>query len=163
VRRLEVLRTPFALRASLPALVLGQNYWDHCLVLRALTLPVPVIDCSRGVIAVHQIHDYAYSLGGSAGTHGGRTCDAQQSNWWEWRTVALHQKRNAHPPAWRKNHAGAALQQVGVDFGAVHSSGILGTYVLAAKAISSAQGDLHEVKEYVEIRGHATGRLIVPH
>ena len=41
---------------------------------------------------------------------------------------------------------------MGVDFGAGHSSGILGTYVLAAKAIRSAQGDLHEVKEYVEMR-----------
>lgn len=55
---------------EIPALVVGRNYWDHWLVWRALTLPVPVIDCSRGVIAVHQNHDYAYSPGGSAGTHG---------------------------------------------------------------------------------------------
>src|SRR4029077_17944630 len=76
----------------------------------------------------------------------------QQANWWKWRTAALHQKCNAHPHAQRKSHAGAALQQMGVDFGAGHSSGILGTYVLAAKAIRSAQGDLREAKEYVEMR-----------
>ena len=55
---------------EIPALVVGRNYWDHWLVWRALSTPVPVIDCSRGVVAVHQNHDYAYSPGGSAGTHG---------------------------------------------------------------------------------------------
>lgn len=55
---------------EIPPLVVGRNYWDHWLVWRALTAPVPVIDCSRAVIAVHQNHDYAYSPGGSAGTHG---------------------------------------------------------------------------------------------
>jgi hypothetical protein len=55
---------------DIPPLVVGRNYWDHWLVWRALTTPVPVIDCSRAVVAVHQNHDYAYSPGGSAGTHG---------------------------------------------------------------------------------------------
>ncbi len=55
---------------EIPPLVIGRNYWDHWLVWRALTTPVPVIDCSRAVMAVHQNHDYAYSPGGHAGTHG---------------------------------------------------------------------------------------------
>jgi hypothetical protein len=58
---------------EIPALVVGRNYWDHWLVWRALTLPVPMIDCSRGVIAVYQNHDYAYSPGGSAVEAQGRT------------------------------------------------------------------------------------------
>jgi hypothetical protein len=55
---------------EIPPLVVGRNYWDHWLVWKALTTPVPVIDCSRAVVAVHQNHDYAYSPAGSAGTHG---------------------------------------------------------------------------------------------
>ena len=55
---------------EIPPLVVGRNYWDHWLVWKALNTPVPVIDCSRSVVAVHQNHDYAYSPGGSAGTHG---------------------------------------------------------------------------------------------
>jgi hypothetical protein len=54
---------------DIPPLVVGRNYWDHWLVWNALTMPVPVIDCSRAVVAVHQNHDYAYSPSGSAGTH----------------------------------------------------------------------------------------------
>jgi len=55
---------------EIPPLVIGRNYWDHWLVWKALTTPVPVIDCSRAVTAVHQNHDYAYSAAGNAGTHG---------------------------------------------------------------------------------------------
>jgi hypothetical protein len=55
---------------EIPPLVIGRNYWDHWLVWKALTTPVPVIDCSRAVMAVHQNHDYAYSAEGNAGTHG---------------------------------------------------------------------------------------------
>lgn len=55
---------------EIPPLVIGRNYWDHWLVWKALSTPVPVIDCSRAVMAVHQNHDYAYSAAGSAGTHG---------------------------------------------------------------------------------------------
>lgn len=55
---------------DIPPLVVGRNYWDHWLVWKALSTPVPVVDCSRRVIAVHQNHDYAYSPDGRAGTHG---------------------------------------------------------------------------------------------
>jgi len=55
---------------EIPPLVVGRNYWDHWLVWKALDTPVPVIDCSRTVMAVHQNHDYGYSPGGSTGTHG---------------------------------------------------------------------------------------------
>lgn len=54
---------------EIPPLVIGRNYWDHWLVWKAWTTPVPVIDCSRRVLVIHQNHDYAYSPDGRAGTN----------------------------------------------------------------------------------------------
>jgi len=60
---------------DIPPLVVGRNYWDHWLVWRALTTPVPVIDCSRAVVAVHQNHDYSYHPKGRAGVWNGIEAD----------------------------------------------------------------------------------------
>ena len=109
-------------------------------------------DCSRGVIAVHQNHDYAYSPGGSAGTDGDEL--AMRNKQISGNGEQLRSIRNAthiltrSGRIMRVRHYSKWVSILELST----SSGILGTYVLAAKAIRSTQGDLHEAKEYVEMR-----------
>ena len=51
---------PRVLYEQVPPLVVGRSYRDHWLVWKALFLGVPVVDCSRFLVAVHQNHGYAY-------------------------------------------------------------------------------------------------------
>jgi hypothetical protein len=60
---------PRGLYDQVPPLVVGRSYWDHWLVWKALSLGVPVVDCSRFLVAVHQNHGYAYHPQGKQGTH----------------------------------------------------------------------------------------------
>jgi hypothetical protein len=54
---------------DVPPLVVGRSYWDHWLVWRALQGGLPVIDASRGLVAVHQNHSYGYHPQGKQGTN----------------------------------------------------------------------------------------------
>lgn len=60
---------PRKLYGQVPPLIVGRSYWDHWLVWKALSLGVPVIDCSRFVAAVHQNHGYSYHPQGKLGTN----------------------------------------------------------------------------------------------
>lgn len=60
---------PRELYDEVPPLVVGRSYWDHWLVWKALSLGVPVVDCSRFLPAVHQNHGYAYHPQGKQGTN----------------------------------------------------------------------------------------------
>jgi hypothetical protein len=61
--------------ASVPPLVVGRVHWDQWLVWKALQSGAAVIDASRGVIAVHQNHDYSYHPQGRAGVWHGTEAD----------------------------------------------------------------------------------------
>lgn len=52
---------------SLPPLVIGRIWWDHCLVWYARRRHADVIDVSSQVLAVHQNHDYGYHPQGARG------------------------------------------------------------------------------------------------
>lgn len=60
---------PRVLYEQVPPLVVGRSYWDHWLVWKALFLGVPVVDCSRFLVAVHQNHGYTYHPEGKQGTN----------------------------------------------------------------------------------------------
>jgi len=53
---------------KMPAFLIGRHGWDPWLTWFAHSSGVPVIDASRGVVAVHQNHDYAYLQKGTAKT-----------------------------------------------------------------------------------------------
>jgi hypothetical protein len=61
--------------ASVPPLVVGRVHWDQWLVWKALDTKTAVVDASRGVIAVHQNHDYSYNPNGKAGVWYGVEAD----------------------------------------------------------------------------------------
>jgi hypothetical protein len=61
--------------ASVPPLVVGRVHWDQWLMWKALNSGAAVIDASRGVIAVHQNHDYSYHPNGRAGVWHGIEAD----------------------------------------------------------------------------------------
>ena len=51
---------------DLPPLVVGRVFWDNWTVWKALQMKKPVVDASRGIIAVHQNHDYGHHPQGKA-------------------------------------------------------------------------------------------------
>ncbi|HEY2820543.1 MAG TPA: hypothetical protein VGJ06_05825 [Candidatus Acidoferrum sp.] len=61
--------------ASVPRLVVGRVHWDQWLVWKALDSGAALVDASRGVIAVHQNHDYSYHPNGRAGVWNGIEAD----------------------------------------------------------------------------------------
>jgi hypothetical protein len=61
--------------ASVPPLVVGRVHWDQWLMWKALDSKAGVVDASRGVIAVHQNHDYSYHPNGRAGVWHGTEAD----------------------------------------------------------------------------------------
>lgn len=61
--------------ASVPPLVVGRVHWDQWLVWKALHSEAAVVDASRGVIAVHQNHDYSYHPNGRIGVWHGIEAD----------------------------------------------------------------------------------------
>jgi hypothetical protein len=52
---------------DVPPFAVGRVYWDHWLVWKARSIQAPVVDASADVLAVHQVHDYAYHSGGLPG------------------------------------------------------------------------------------------------
>jgi hypothetical protein len=52
---------------DVPPFTVGRVHWDHWLVWKARSMPVPVVDASADVLAIHQDHDYAYHSGGLPG------------------------------------------------------------------------------------------------
>src|SRR5205807_4228589 len=49
----------------LPRFAVGRPRWDNWMIFRARELGIPVVDATRCVQAVHQIHDYSHIPGGS--------------------------------------------------------------------------------------------------
>jgi hypothetical protein len=69
---------PRGMYGDIPALVIGRFWWDHWLIWRALSTPVPVVDATARVMAVHQNHDYAYHPQGLHGVWYGREAKANR-------------------------------------------------------------------------------------
>jgi hypothetical protein len=63
---------PRGMYNEIPPLVIGRFWWDHWLVWRARSIPVPVVDATSSVMAVHQNHDYSYHPQGLHGVWFGR-------------------------------------------------------------------------------------------
>ena len=55
----------------LPPFLIGRACFDNWLVWRACELNRPVVDATRGVVAVHQSHDYSHVDGGLIEAYGG--------------------------------------------------------------------------------------------
>ena len=49
---------------SIPALAIGRFWWDNWLLWKARTLGARVVDATRGVLVVHQNHDYSHTTYG---------------------------------------------------------------------------------------------------
>lgn len=64
---------------DIPPLVIGRFWWDHWLIWRARSTPVPVVDATAKVMAVHQNHDYAYHPQGLHGVWYGREASANRA------------------------------------------------------------------------------------
>ena len=62
---------PRGLLGEIPPFAIGRPRWDNWMLYRARSLPVPLIDATPVVIAVHQNHDYAHHPQGKDGvSHG---------------------------------------------------------------------------------------------
>jgi hypothetical protein len=61
---------------DLPPLVVGRVFWDNWTVWKALQMKKPVVDASRGIIAVHQNHDYGHHPQGKHGVWYGEEAGA---------------------------------------------------------------------------------------
>ena len=48
---------------DMPSLIVGHGWWDGWMIWKALSDGIPVVDVSRGVLAVHQNHGYAPEFG----------------------------------------------------------------------------------------------------
>jgi len=69
---------PRGMYGDIPPLVIGRFWWDHWLIWRARSTPVPVVDATAKVMAVHQNHDYAYHPQGLQGVWYGREATANR-------------------------------------------------------------------------------------
>ncbi len=57
-------------RGKMPHFLIGRHGWDPWLIWFARECSAPLVDASKGVVAVHQNHDYAYLKQGAAATLG---------------------------------------------------------------------------------------------
>jgi hypothetical protein len=76
---------------ELPPLVVGRVFWDNWTVWKALQMKKPVVDASRGIIAVHQNHDYGHHPQGKHGVWFGEEAGANYKlagGWNHLRTIA---------------------------------------------------------------------------
>lgn len=69
---------PKGMYRDIPPLVIGRFWWDHWLIWRARSTPVPVVDATAEVMAIHQNHDYAYHPQGLQGVWYGREAMANR-------------------------------------------------------------------------------------
>ena len=69
---------PRGMYQGIPPLVVGRFWWDHWLIWRALSAPVPVVDATAKVMAIHQNHDYAYHPQGLQGVWYGQEAQANR-------------------------------------------------------------------------------------
>ena len=49
---------------QMPSFAVGRPAWDNWMIARCLELGWPVVDATKGVLAVHQNHDFAHLRGG---------------------------------------------------------------------------------------------------
>jgi hypothetical protein len=75
---------------GLPPLAIGRSAWDNYLVWRARSLGFDVVDASRVVTVVHQVHDYSHHPGGARAVWTG--AEAQRNReltggWWHRYTI----------------------------------------------------------------------------
>ena len=54
---------PKGLYTNMPPLLVGYCYWDNWMIWRALSLGVPVLDCSPVLVPIHQNHAYSSESG----------------------------------------------------------------------------------------------------
>ena len=69
---------PRGMYPDIPPLVIGRFWWDHWLIWRARSTPIPMVDATATVMAVHQNHDYAYHPQGLHGVWYGREAKANR-------------------------------------------------------------------------------------
>jgi hypothetical protein len=69
---------PRGMYRDIPPLVIGRFWWDHWLIWHARSTPVPMVDATETVMAVHQNHDYAYHPQGLHGVWHGREAKANR-------------------------------------------------------------------------------------
>ena len=69
---------PRGMYREIPPLVIGRFWWDHWLIWQARSTPVPVVDVTPKVLAVHQNHDYAYHPQGLHGVWYGHEAQANR-------------------------------------------------------------------------------------
>ena len=62
---------PRGLFAEIPPFAIGRPRWDNWMLYRARSIPVPLIDATTVVVAVHQNHDYSHHAQGKDGVYNG--------------------------------------------------------------------------------------------
>lgn len=45
---------------QLPSFLVGRPWWDNWMIFNARSRNIPVIDCSQGIVDIHQDHDYTH-------------------------------------------------------------------------------------------------------
>ena len=84
--------------AELPRFAVGQPRWDNWMIFRARTLGIPVVDATRYVDAVHQIHDYSHIPGGSGELWHGPEADANAALAGKTPLMSLHHATHVLTP-----------------------------------------------------------------
>jgi len=62
---------PKIVRFQMPNFAVGRLYWDSWIIYRAKLLRVPIIDGTKTIHCLHQIHDYAHHPNGKDGVWNG--------------------------------------------------------------------------------------------
>ena len=75
---------------GLPALAIGRTAWDNYLIWRAYSLGFSVVDATRVVNIVHQVHDYSHHPGGARAVWTGPEAQRNREltgGWWHRYTI----------------------------------------------------------------------------
>jgi hypothetical protein len=75
---------------GLPALAIGRTAWDNYLIWRAYSLGFSVVDATRVVHIVHQVHDYSHHPGGARAVWTGPEARRNREltgGWWHRYTI----------------------------------------------------------------------------
>ncbi len=58
---------PKCVKFQMPDFAVGRLYWDSWLIYRAKSMRIPVVDGTKTIYCLHQIHDYSHHKDGKAG------------------------------------------------------------------------------------------------
>lgn len=64
---------------ELPPFAIGRPLWDNWLFYRARSLGVPVVDATKAITAIHQVHGYDHIASGSGAPWDGPEADANRA------------------------------------------------------------------------------------